>query len=308
MGGVASEARSAEVLVVSHILWLASYPKSGNTWLRAFLANFLSNPPRPIHINDLDQFIEGDMRAWPYERILGGPIDQRPVEDIYAVRTAAHRLLAETKPGIVFVKTHNRIATFDGVPTITPEVTFGAIYVIRNPLDVMMSYARHYGISIDDAITGSGADLHFLPKRPGKIDQDLGTWSQHVRGWTQAPGMYRYVMRYEDMLRDPVKIFGSIADFLGTPKNPARIRKAVKFSSFGELAGQESKDGFVERSSKSDRFFTAGKAGGWQTALTREQIERTVELHGAVMADWGYLDPKGEPLVYPRRLSAQSAS
>lgn len=293
---------------MSHILWMASYPKSGNTWLRAFLANFLANPPEPVHINDLDTFAEGDMNAWPYERVLGGPIEDRSVEDIYAVRARAHRLLANTRPGVVFVKTHNRLATFDGMPTITPDVTFGAIYVVRNPLDVMVSYARHYGISIDDAIAGSGADVHFLPKRPGKIDQDLGTWSQHVRGWTLAPGMYRYVMRYEDMLRDPVKVFGGIAAFLKTPKNPARVRKAVKFSSFRVLADQERRDGFVEQSSKSDRFFTAGKAGAWRKTLTGEQVAKVVDLHRDVMRDWGYVDDAGEPLDVPRPPIRQAAA
>jgi len=293
---------------VSHIVWLASYPKSGNTWLRAFLANFIPDPPRPANINTLNEFAEGDMVTWPYEQVFGGPVDDCPLEDIYLARPQAHCLLAQTRSGIVFVKTHNRLARFDNTPTITPEVTFGAIYVIRNPLDVMVSFARHYGESIDDVITGSGAEVNFLPRRPGKIDQDLGIWSQHVRGWTQAPGLFRYVMRYEDMLRDPVGTFGGVADFLGTPKNPARLRKAVKFSSFRELAGQERRHGFTERSSKTERFFTAGKAGTWRGVLSEAQVARVIELHGAVMTDWGYLDDRGNPMIVPLRPRPQSVS
>lgn len=293
---------------MSHILWLASYPKSGNTWLRAFLANFLTNAAQPVDINSLDQFALGDMVTWPYEQVFGGPVDDRPLEDIYLARPQAHRLLAQSGPGVVFVKTHNRLAKFDDTPTITPEVTFGAVYLIRNPLDVMVSYSRHYGISIDDAITGSGTEVHFLPRRPGKIDQDLGTWSQHVRGWTLAPGLFRHVMRYEDILRDPIKAFSGVVDFLGTPKNPARLRRAVKFSSFRELAGQERRRGFSEKSSKSDRFFSAGKAGTWRGTLSDAQVAQVIELHGPVMSDWGYLDDRGNPTVVPLRSRLQSAS
>ena len=278
---------------MSKILWLASYPKSGNTWLRAFLANYLSNPAQPVPINELYRHVSGDMDSWPYEKILGGPVAERPVEDIYAMRDKAHRLLAGQSQGIVLVKTHNRLGSFDSLPTITPEVTFGAIYVIRNPLDVIVSYAHHYGLGIDDSIEATASDVHFVPAKPGYIHQDIGSWSGHALSWTRAPGLYRYVMRYEDCQARPTATFGGILDFLKAPRDRGRLKKALKFSSFKVLSTQERKDGFSEKSANAERFFRHGKSGSWQRAMTPEQVERVVGLHGEVMREFGYLDETG---------------
>ena len=281
---------------VSKILWLASYPKSGNTWIRAFLANYMLNAERPAPINEIHKFAYGDMDVWPYEHVLGGPVDGRSVEDIYAVRPEAHRFLASQQPGIVFVKTHNRLAYFRDIPTITPDVTFGAVYVIRNPLDVVISYADHYGISIDQAIEASGAAVHALPARPGVIHQDVGNWRDHVLSWTSARGLYLHLVRFEDLTQDPMKAFAAIVDFLKVPRDRAKLERAIRFSSFGELAGQERKSGFIERSRHSERFFRQGRAGGWRKSLTPEQVRKVIALHGATMQKFGYVDAKGEPV------------
>ncbi len=283
------------IVSVSHILWLASYPKSGNTWLRAFLANFLLNPTKPFPINELAKFGYGDMEAYPYQKVLGHSVDGAPVEKIYAIRPQAHRIIADMKPGIVMVKTHNRLSQFNGIPTITPGVTFGAIYIIRNPLDVMISIAEHYGIGIDDAIEASGSSINFIPPVKGLIPQDVGDWSGHVRSWTRAPGLFLQVMRYEDMISQTTKSFAKVVDFLGTPKNPARLKKAIRFSSFKELSSQEKRNGFLEASRNSERFFRKGKSGQWRKRLTPRQVEKVVELHGETMTEFGYLDKNGAP-------------
>ncbi len=278
------------------ILWMASYPKSGNTWLRAFIANYLKNPCQPMPIDDLPQFILGDGIAAPFEKIAGRPIDDMTIEEIQALRPKVHEMFAWASSDTVFVKTHNAVSELDGIPTITPEATAGAIYVIRNPLDVAVSYAHHYGISYDRAVQAMASEETVVPPHGNQVHQYLGSWSTHVRSWIQAPGLNPHVMRYEDMTIKPEKTWRALIKFLGLPLETPRLNKAMKFSSFKVLADQEKEDGFIEAVPIDNRvFFRQGKTGAWRKELTHAQVEQMIDVHGEVMTEHGYLNDKGEP-------------
>lgn len=272
---------------MSSIVWLASYPKSGNTWLRAFLANYLANAETPVDINAFAQYSLADNQLRPYRELSGvaTPTDG----DINRLRPRVHAGYAASGPGIVLVKTHNAIARLDGVPTITPEVTAGALYVIRHPCDVVISFADHYGIAVDAAIRTLNADSAATLPGDKVTFQFLSSWSQHVTGWTRAPGLRRHVLRYEDMLKRPDETFAAVVQFLKLPLESDRLARAIRFSSFDELRAQEARHGYVEGSRKAERFFRAGKAGGWRAVLTAEQIAAIETRHRAVMAEYGYL-------------------
>ena len=126
------------------IIWLASYPKSGNTWLRAFLANYLQNPDEPLPINDLSNHILGDSGVPQYERFVNKSVEDMSEEEIAQLRPKVHEWLAFSRGRDVFVKTHNMFETVHDTPMITPSATAGAIYVIRNPLDVSVSFSHHF--------------------------------------------------------------------------------------------------------------------------------------------------------------------
>ena len=126
------------------IIWLASYPKSGNTWLRAFLANYLRNAHQPIPINDLPNHILGDNMVVHYQQYGGLKPEEVTREAVARLRPKVHQWMAISRGQDVFVKTHNIIGTIDSVPLITPAATAGAIYVVRNPFDVAISFAHHY--------------------------------------------------------------------------------------------------------------------------------------------------------------------
>lgn len=278
---------------MSGILWLASFPKSGNTWLRAFLANLLSNAREPVDINALPQFGWGDAKAELYETAAGRPIVEMTDEELHLLRPRVHRMMAGLRGGdTLLAKTHNAVTTLGGVSTITPEVTAGAIYVIRNPLDVTVSYASHFGLSIDDTIDAMAADSNFITTSDKFVFQMLRSWSSHVRSWTEAPGLDPLVLRYEDMARKPGKTFGKVVRFLGLPSPPGRIERAIRFSNFKELARQEARRGFVERSANADRFFRQGRPGAWRTALTGAQVARVIAAHREVMRAHGYVDAR----------------
>lgn len=281
---------------MSGILWLASYPKSGNTWLRAFLANLVLGGEAPLGLEAIRRFGWGDMEAPLYEEVAGRKLGALDDMAIHRLRPRVHRLAVERRGGDTLIaKTHNAVTVVGGVPTVTPEVTAAAIYVIRNPLDVVPSYADHFALTLDQAVDAICAERNVLLGTPESVFQVLGNWSFHVRSWTGAPGLTRHVVRYEDMRLKPRETFGGIAAFLGLGADAARVDRAIRFSSFDELARQESETGFAERSTLARRFFRRGEAGGWRRTLDRRHVATIVGHHRAVMRSFGYVDGRGVP-------------
>ncbi|MDX1710984.1 MAG: sulfotransferase domain-containing protein [Rhodovibrionaceae bacterium] len=276
------------------ILWLASYPKSGNTWLRAFLANYWAGAQKPVPINELPNFALGDGMLVHYEQLSGKPAAELDEEEVRALRPKVHEWFATHSSETVMVKTHNYLGHEGGVPLITPHATFGAVYVVRNPLDVAVSYAHHFQASLDNAVRALTEENTILPGDEKLLPSFVGSWSQHVRSWTEMPGLHCHVMRYEDMLNKPGPTFGKLIDFLGVPREPRRLADAVKFSSFKELKKQEERDSFIEaRPDGSTKFFRAGRTGGWHGELSEDQVQQIVEANAQIMRKFGYLDDKG---------------
>lgn len=276
------------------IIWLASYPKSGNTWLRAFLHNLLRNPERPVSINRLDTFCLGESQnAW-YRQVAGrDPLDLSP-EEIAALRPRVHAAMTRSQRDSVFVKVHNRLGTQFGQPLVSMEHTAGAIYVVRNPLDVCLSMTSHYGLDIDGAIDRLNSPGAATEATADNVAEYYGSWSQHVESWTGRANPQLHIVRYEDLVARPNESFAAIAAFLGLSPDRARLRKAIRFSEFRELRRQESREGFRERSQHADRFFRVGKPAQWRTALQPAQVERIVEAHRSQMQKFGYL-PESAP-------------
>ena len=117
----------------------------------------------------------------------------------------------------------------------------------------------------------------------------IRSWSKHVLSWTRNPNPALFVMRYEDMLDDPVASFGALARHLLLYPTPQQLSRAVEQSSFAVLRQQEEEKGFRERSPKAEKFFRVGRAGQWREVLTTQQIDRIVEAHGEQMQRFGYL-------------------
>lgn len=277
---------------MANLLWLASYPKSGNTWVRAFLHNLLSNSDAPFEINRMSALTVGDSQAHWYARLDPRPPTALTLADLTRLRPHVHRLIAESSPNTVMVKTHNALIAVGGVSMITLELTAGAIYVVRNPLDVALSYAHHLGVSFDDIIELMGRVGFETPASATHLPEHQSDWSTHVKSWTQTPSPALHVVRYEDLQADPARYFGAIAQFLGVPPDQARLEKAIRFSSFDALRGQEEKTGFIERTPVQDRFFRSGKSGEWREKLSAAQIDRLVKRHREQMKRFNYL-PEG---------------
>lgn len=279
---------------MGRILWLASYPRSGNTWLRAFLHNLLRNPTEPYDINRLQDLtlIDGDAR-W-YRGLDPRPLTQLSKEEVAALRPLTHAAMTRVSADTVFVKTHNALVEDRGTPMITLEHTAGAIYVVRDPLDVAVSYSHHYGVTLDEAVAAMNRHGNQSIANQESFAYELhGTWSENVESWTANPNPSLLVVRYEDMAREPQLTFAAIARFLAVPASPARIAAAVERSSFSTLKDQERRRGFRERSRKSDEFFRAGEIGQGRRLLPTALIDRLAASHEATMTRFGYWPAAG---------------
>ncbi|MEH6545123.1 MAG: sulfotransferase domain-containing protein [Sneathiella sp.] len=278
------------------IIWLASYPKSGNTWARTFILNLLTNPEQPANINDLDTFTLGDSSASSYEKVSGKSITEISGKELAKLTPKVHRVYAMSRQDSVFVKTHSSFGSVYGTPLITMEYTAGAIYIIRNPLDAVISLSDHFGLDLDGGIdllnnpkgiVGAPADK--MGARGGQIEQILGSWSGHVTSWLPFSRQHFHLTRYEDMLDKPVETFRNMARFLGLNPPEERLNKAIEFSSFKNVKKQEEEKGFFEQSPKTDSFFRVGKSGQWKDVLSDKQVDRIVKCHHDTMKQFDYL-------------------
>ena len=274
------------------IIWLASYPKSGNTWMRAFLHNLFINEARSASLNRLQgRLLQSDGALMWFQMLDKRPVEEWTSEDVARMRPKVHELIARGQSGSVFCKTHNALMTAHGHPTINLNVTSGGIYIVRNPLDVASSLADFMGVDLDQAIDLMATGFLESPLDPGTNNVPLvvGSWSQNVESWTGRPNPSLHVVRYEDILENPTQAFGATAKFLGLKASRQRLTRAIRNSSFRAMRSQEERHGFSERSKHQKRFFRRGKAGGWKDELSESQVKRICEAHGEQMKRFGYL-------------------
>jgi hypothetical protein len=279
---------------MGNIIWLASYPKSGNTWMRALLHNLFTNAREPLPLKEMGG---GGITTAATTLKWFLPLDPRPpaqwsVADIDRMRAPAQKLIAEGHQGSVFCKIHAPVMRIAGHPTVNLSVSTGAIYIVRNPLDVAISFADFEGIGIDQAITMMATDSLVMPRVDEGINEVLGSWSQNVVSWTAQPSPGLHVVRYEDLIDDTLGTFRKVTQFLRLEVSDERLERAVRHSDFKELRRQEETEGFPERSAAQERFFRAGRAGGWREVLTPAQVHRIVAVHRKQMARFGYI-PEG---------------
>lgn len=272
------------------IIWLASYPKSGNTWVRIFLANYLMNSANPVPINQVHRFGLGDAVAKLYHRVAGRPVNVTDPAQVLPLRDAVLRGIVANNADVNFVKTHCVRRSLPGIELIPAKYTRSSVYILRNPLDMVLSYARHHGQTLEQAVHAIGHPDNATIGHGEAVLTPMGTWSEHVNTWTARAPWPQLVIRYEDLLANPAAEFSKILKLIGIPVEQERLDRAIRHASFKELKKQEDEFGFVEKSASSDSFFTTGSSGNWRKDLPEELAQQIIADHGAVMKRFGYLD------------------
>jgi aryl sulfotransferase len=279
---------------IKKIIWLASYPKSGNTWFRAFLTALLRpDDPNPDINNMVPSTIASSRQL--FDELTGVSSADLSPDEIERLRPRVYRQNALESDELVYHKIHDAWSLLpDGEPLVPGDVTKGVIYIIRNPLDVAVSFAHHLETDIDKTIAIMNNPGYSFCDRTDRLSnqlrQRLLTWSGHVRSWTKESGLPVLVLRYEDMSCQPVETFSSAVSFIGLKSTPMEIRTALDLCDFARLKKQEEEKGFSEKNARSASFFRKGLVGDWRNVLSDEQVNRIVQTHAEIMEQYGYLN------------------
>ena len=273
------------------IVWLASYPKSGSTWVRAFLTAFL-DPGSPVDLGALvgkprllDRHMLDDMAGIDSAQL--SPAALIPYQAMQI------RALAASAQAPIFFKTHSQYLVGPGGHALFPaEATAGAICIVRNPVDVVPSYAHHEGKTFDEIIGMLADDSamldHWPTRRSPNIAQTVGSWGAHALSWINAAPFPVHLVRYEDLVREPHARFTQMLDFLRLSPAPERVRYAAARASFAALAQAETEHGFAEKPTTARPFFREGQIGTGQNELTGDQLAKVLLTCAPVMQRLGY--------------------
>ena len=285
---------------MAKIIWLASYPKSGNTWFRVFLSNLRGETETPADINDLHATPIASARNL-FDEALGVESSDLTLAEIDRLRPEIYAHIAAEADEDLFMKVHDAYSITDSnLPMFPGSATRCAIYFLRNPLDVAVSFAHHSGWDYDTAIARMAShDSSFCDKQKklhNQLRQKLFSWSGHVKSWTENTEIDVCMIRYEDMKQDPFPTFKRAVDFAGLSFDAEDIEKAIQMSEFEKLRTQEKENGFYEKSPVSETFFRKGIIGSWREELKSDQVRRIIQDHKEVMHQFGYLDENDLPV------------
>jgi hypothetical protein len=289
--------------------YLASYPKSGNTWCRVFIAMLLrlagmereagtkatEAQEQELRLNrDLVTGSIVSSRYWLDDQ-LGIDTSDLRTDELERVRGRVGHQLALYSEGTRYHKVHDAFFTpSSGQPVVCTEGCAGVVYVMRHPGDVAVSMSHFYGWDLERSVAlllSRETSMGKSNKSGGdQVRQYLGRWDNHVASWCEQTLLPVLILRYEDLLVDPEAYFQRLASFLGLPDKPELISEAVANTSFEKLrAKEEAEGGFHERQPGCERFFRSGKSGEGRKRLSDEQFHLLETSFSDTIEKYGYL-------------------
>ena len=277
------------------IIWIASYPKSGNTWVRSFLFSYIYSEGKAFNFEMLFEKIT----QFPSQSLFN-QMGQNPKNLLEAAQSwisTQEMINLSNDNDIVFLKTHNAMCKIENYPFTNKENTLGAIYIVRDPRDVLVSYCAHsvnvnYASVLSTMTTGK-RPTHLPDDKDKKDMLIMGNWSENYNSWKNFNLTKKLIIKYEDLLLDPFMNFLKIIEFLnnlyGLKIDKNKIKKSIEATKFSNLQNLEKKNGFAEKLDNNELFFREGKIGQWKKKLDKKFSDKLEKVFYKDMKELNYL-------------------
>ena len=261
------------------IIFIASYPKSGNTWLRSIISSLVYNADKEFRLKDLKKILLFSQFA-NFQNIEGhefqsnGNLNYNWISNNWIKAQEQINLIRKKN---IFFKTHSVRGIVNKNFFTDETVCLGFIYIVRDPRDVAISLSKHMGIDIELALK----EILFSERRMtsfDKVNELVSTWKNNLDSWMQFKSVPRLILRYEDMINDVDVSIGQIVEFLNkigdfdinTNKN---FLESVKLSTNFKKLQLLEKDQKFDEATPHSRFFRKGIVGEWKQVLTIKQVK-----------------------------------
>ena len=279
------------------IVWLASFPKSGNTWVRAMISSLIYSDNGVFNFEIIKK-----IQQFPNKKHFEKFTDKyQNVQELKKFWVAAQEQINLDKK-IKFLKTHHINCKINEYPFTNKNNTLATIYVVRDPRSLVESFSNYYKINKDAAIksitskelaTGAG----FIKNKQNNVFTIIGSWNDHYNSWTKANANL-LILRYEDLLIDPLKELNKIIVFLKKfiifNYNDLKTQNIISSTSFENLEKMEKEIGFfevadIENNQNKIKFFNKGKQNDWRKYLNENEIEYISSKFNYEMKELGYI-------------------
>ncbi len=267
------------------IVWLASYPKSGNTWIRIFLSTLLYSPAKPkVDIN------KTYIKQFPIRSDFNNLTNNLMDLDEFAKNCIPAQKKINQDNKIKFLKTHNAYwQNYEKNFFFTDEQnSLGAIHIVRDPRNVITSVMDYFNKD------NYNETLEFLTdnyKVVGGTNFESGvptillSWANHYNSWKNFRKNY-LLIKYENLINKPQEEFLKITNYLskiGNFKfNKKEVLEIVENCKFENFSNQEKNEGFIDNSATNKnfkkKFFRMGPKNNWEDLVNSEIISK-IETH-----------------------------
>lgn len=275
------------------IIWLASYPKSGNTWVRGFIISLLYTTEGTSNLEDFKKINQYPLKSH-FESLT------TDFNDIVKFKKYYHKSqdIINLDNKIKLLKTHNALLNVDGDNFSSTKNTLGVIHIVRDPRNVVTSLKHHYSIPNYE----KAKEFLFDEKRIifGNFDKKdyplpalLTSWKTHYLSWKQVKLNY-LLIKYEDLLDNPIKEFNKISNYLSKLLNlkisEKKIENSIRSNSFYNLKKMEESKGFGEFITHDNiKFFNLGPKNNWKTLLEKKTSAEIKAKFNNEMKELGYI-------------------
>ncbi len=227
------------------IIWIASYPKSGNTYLRSFISSYYFSKKGKFDFNLLLNILQFPSLKFTKKNINS--------EDEASQNWIFNQNQFFLNNKVHFIKTHNTLEEFKGNKFTSNQQTIGAIYIVRDPRNIVSSLTHHYSLNYDQAYQKIMDENASLLEKSSNNDHSnftfLGSWSNHYKSWKNTTEFETLFIKYEDLEDNKYETFKNVVNFINRIKNNVsiieekKLLNSIKSTNFINLKKKEKNEG-----------------------------------------------------------------